>query len=227
MGKRERVKMHSSSPDGSFLLSGILACRECSSPSAQPEQRLPGVPGRRQPLAGADSGHVAGTRNAVYVWYPRGRDAQPGLLNSANRSCVSSHSSACPSPALNPPNSLCSNTSMSLSLSTPRAKVLNCPSRQTAGNGCGSDNVMKINPKYLEMPLYQAASATSAVKVWLKCNRDRARQTLGFQLLKLKVQEHQQAPLCIKLKDAAYKLHHKRRSKKTPVMAINVPKLYV
>lgn len=90
------------------------------------------------------------------------------------------------------------------------------------------DNVMKINPKYLEMLLYQPASATRAVRVPLKCNKDGARQTHGFQLLRLKMQEHQQAPLCIKIKDTAYKLHHKRRSKKkNPVMAINVPKLYV
>lgn len=60
MGKGERVKMHTSFPAGLFL-SGILAWKECSSPSAQLEQRLPGVPGRRQPLAGADSGHVKGT----------------------------------------------------------------------------------------------------------------------------------------------------------------------
>lgn len=90
------------------------------------------------------------------------------------------------------------------------------------------DNVMKINPKYLEMLLYQPASATRAVRVPLKCNKDGARLTYGFQLLRLKMQEHQQAPLCIKIKDTAYKLHHKRRSKKkNPVMAINVPKLYV
>lgn len=134
MGKGERVKMHTSFPAGLFL-SGILAWKECSSPSAQLEQRLPGVPGRRQPLAGADSGHVKGTRNAVYVWYPRGRDAQPGLLNSANRSCVIAFQRL--PRVLVPVNRLCSNTCVFLSLSTPGAEVLNRPSRQTAGNGCG------------------------------------------------------------------------------------------
>lgn len=49
------------------------------------------------------------------------------------------------------------------------------------------DNIMKINPKYLEMPLYHTISAA---EVWLKSNKDRARQSLGFQLLKLKMQGH-------------------------------------
>lgn len=79
MGKGESVKMHTSFPAGLFLLSGILAWKECSSPSAQPEQRLPGVPGRRQPFAGADSGYVKGTRNAVHVWYPRAGTPSPAF----------------------------------------------------------------------------------------------------------------------------------------------------
>lgn len=179
--------------------------------------------------AGADSGHVTGTRNAVYVWYPRGRDAQPGLLNSAHRSSVTAFQGL-PEPALIPPvrQYLCVPEPQH-----PGAEVLNCPSRQMAGNGCGSDNMVKINLKYLEMPLYQAASATWVVKVSLKRNKDRARQTLGFQLLKLKIQEHQQVSLCTKSKNAAYKLHHKRRRRKKKekkektAMAINVPKIYV
>lgn len=69
------------------------------------------------------------------------------------------------------------------------------------------DNVVKINPKYSETP-------TWAVKASLKCNKDRDRHALGFQVLKLKMREHQQAPLCINLKDGAYKMHHKRRKKK-------------
>lgn len=213
MGKGESVKMHTSFPAGLFLLSGILAWKECSSPSAQLEQRLPGVPGRRQPLAGADSGHVKGTRNAVYVWYPRGRDAQPGLLNSADRSRVSSHSSVCPGPSSLP--TACAATPACPWAAAPQGpRCHTAPADKGLGTAVVGDNVMKINPKYLEMLLYQPASATQAVTVSPKCNKDGARQIHGFQLLKLKMQEHQQAPLCIKLKDAAYKLHHKRRSKK-------------
>lgn len=98
--------MHASFPAGSFLLSGISAWEECSSHSAQPEQRLPGVYLMRQLFAapGLKASAVKGAgwpeqeeccvRVVLEVQGPSAR----ALLNSANRSCLSSHSSACPRP---------------------------------------------------------------------------------------------------------------------------------
>lgn len=201
--KKECKCIHLPRMDHSRSL-GILACKECSC-----EQRLPGVPGRRQ--RGWQRARN-GVRNAVYkecrvqgmlcTCGTRGAGPSPAS-ELCNSSCVSPHSSACPSPARIPPS--CSNTCVCvLSPSTPRGQLIDWDSRQMAGV---ADNAVKINPKYLEM--YHAALATWAVKAWPKCKKDRARHILGFQLL-----EHQQAPLCIKLKDAAYKLHRKRRSRK-------------
>lgn len=98
--------MHTSFMAGPFLLSGILAWKECFSHSAQPEQRLPGVYLTRQPFAapGLKAGTVKGTgcpeqEECCVRVVPegQGRSAR-ALLNSVNRSCLSPHSSACPGP---------------------------------------------------------------------------------------------------------------------------------
>lgn len=124
--------MHTS-PDGSFLLPGILACKECSSPSTK-AARCP----REEVAAGRGWQRARnGTRNAVskeccvrVVPEGQGRPARP--LNSASRSCVSSHSSICPRPC---------EQQQYLRVPEPRPPEglgTDCASRQMAGNGWGS-----------------------------------------------------------------------------------------
>lgn len=144
------MKTHASFPAGSFLLSGILTWKECSWHSGQAEQSLPGVHLTRQPFAvqGLKGSAVKGAgwpeqeECCVRVVPEVQGCSARALLNSADRSCLSSHSSACPGPCpcpSEPPASrLFSNPCLPPSPASPRAGGAKlAQSRQTAGRGCG------------------------------------------------------------------------------------------
>lgn len=151
--------MHASFPAGSFLVSGISAWKECLSHSVQPEQRLPGGYLTRQPFAeqGLKAGAVKGAgcpeqeECCVRVVLEGLGRSDWALLNSLNRSCLSSHSSSALIP-LNLLYCLFSNACVPLSPSTPRAGGATlAQADKLQGAVVGDDNIMNTNAEYLEM----------------------------------------------------------------------------